>query len=302
VGSGPSSDAPRANQKQIDAARPALVVDGEPIRWEAIRDRLAEAAGASVLEEVVLDRRLADAAARAGVSLSAADVEEENRLYAAALAEGAAEGRDADAERLLERVRRRRGLGEARFSALTRRTALLRKLVQPDVEVSDAALREAYALRHGPRYEGRLITTATLREASEARAAVADGTPFTEAAARRSTDVSAERGGLLEPISAADPTYPKSIRDALQRLEPGEVSLPIALDDGYAVLKLERVIPPDGVTLEEARPRLRREVRLRQERILMNELARELLDDASVTVFDPALRWAWETRRPREGG
>jgi hypothetical protein len=60
---------------------------------------------------------------------------------------------------------------------------------------------------------------------------------------------------------------------------------------------LENDIPPDGLSFEQALPSLERLVRLRQERLLMDRLARNLLAQARITVFDESLNWAWQNRR-----
>ena len=41
-------------------------------------------------------------------------------------------------------------------------------------------------------------------------------------------------------------------------------------------------------------PALTRAVRLSQERVLMDQLARTMLDDASVTIFDEELNDSWK--------
>ena len=60
-----------------------------------------------------------------------------------------------------------------------------------------------------------------------------------------------------------------------------------------------REIGGDKVTLEQVRPQLERLVRLDQERLLMDRLARRLLQRATVMVIDGALRNSWDTRRGR---
>jgi parvulin-like peptidyl-prolyl isomerase len=136
----------------------------------------------------------------------------------------------------------------------------------------------------------------SLAEAQTALNRVRDGEFFGDVAVEISTDASASRGGLLAPISRADPTYPQVMRDALWTLVPGETSTPILLSQQYAVLMLVAEIDGDGVTLEESRVEMERQVRLMQQRLLMNQKATQLLNEAAVTVIDAALKDSWDDR------
>ncbi len=153
-----------------------------------------------------------------------------------------------------------------------------------------------YQITHGEQRDGRIITLSSLADAQEALREIDAGMTFAEAAARFSTDPSAERGGLIEPISTVDPAYPDSIRSALASLEPGQISPPVAIDSGYAILSLQHVIPPDGVDREKVRAESTRRVRLRQTQLKMGQLADTIARRANVTVLDPHLRFA---RPPR---
>ena len=140
----------------------------------------------------------------------------------------------------------------------------------------------------------------TLAEIVAAKRRVDGGELFSVVAAEVSNDSSAERGGLLPPISVADTTWPESVRSAVPRLRPGSVSDPIALDSGYALLLLDEVLPaaPDAPgTVEGARAILEQDVRREQERSEMARLARRLLTEAQISVLDRALEPAWRRRR-----
>lgn len=277
-------------------SRALALVNGRPVSLGQLAPTLLEVAGRSALDELVLDAALHDEAARQGVSVNADDIERERSLFLESLSDAGVTARDGDARSLLLAVRRRRGLGPERFAAMLQRSALLRKLVKPSITVTDEMVKLVFKIDHGQRRDGRLITTATLADAQRALDAINAGMPFIEAAARFSTDASAARGGVIEPISPADPDYPASIRRTLASLAPGQVSSPVAIDSGFAILRLERVIPGDGASLEDLRTVLRRSARLRQERLKMSELASRLVRRAAVTILDPSLRFSSESR------
>ncbi len=266
--------------------------------WETLRPLLAEAAGGLVLEEVVFDVTLAEEARRQGVAISADDIAREERLLARTLG-GAAGADEAATARHIEDVRRARGLGDVRYRALLERTALMRRLVAGEVRLTEAALAQMHETVHGERCRVRIITVVDPAGASEALRRLRAGEPFGEVAAALSTDPSAARGGIVEPISPADPSYPAGVRAALRTLTPGALSDPIGIDTGFAIVLLEERVAPDGVTIVEDRAGLEEAVRLRQERAAMSRLAERLLAGADVAVFDPRVEQAWRMRRER---
>ncbi len=294
----PAPGGPAATPGEV--VRPAALIEGRRLTWEDLRPALSKIGGGQALEEAVLDSLLAVEAERRGIVIGEAEIASERVILIEAMAVSAGAAGDEDAgERALAEVRRSRGLGQARFGALLRRTALLRTLSRADVEVSERDVREAYELEHGARFRARILTADTADGAAEARRRIAEGELFGVVAAEMSTDSSAARGGIIEPINAADSSYPAAIRAALSRLSPGELSPPVAIDAGYAVLLLEAVIPGTGRTFEEARAEAEARARARAERIAMEALAQRLLGGASVTVFDAALGQSW---RWRQGG
>lgn len=275
--------------------RPAAMIDGEPMTWDALRAPLAEAAGAEVLRETALESRLRKRMEREGLALTEAMIERERELFAAAAASAGVSSEDAAAA--LERVRRERGLGPVRFAALLRRSAMLRALVGPRVNVNDASIAQAYALRHGERFRARVIVTPTAREAAAALARVRGGEDFSRIAAEVSTDASAARGGVIEPISPADPAYPKALRDTLAAMKPGEVSDPVVLEGGFALLVLDERLAASAPPLDVVRAEMEREARSRQERLLMEQLAREIDAGADIRPLDAGLRWSVDVSR-----
>lgn len=279
-----------------EEGRPAAMIDGAALAWDRIAGALSEAAGREVMEEVALEAGLSRRFERAGLRLDDAMLERERALFEAAALAGGVSGQDARS--LLERVRRERGLGPTRFRALLRRNAMLRALVSDQVVLNEAALRQAYELTYGESLRARVIVTATARDAGEAARRVGSGEAFSKVAGEMSTDASGPRGGTLEPFSGADPAYPAALRDTLARMSPGEVSGPIVLGgaDGFAVVTLdERTRPNEAPAFEDCRAEMEEVSRRRQERLLMEQLAREVRAAVKVRALDPSLRWAAES-------
>jgi parvulin-like peptidyl-prolyl isomerase len=169
-------------------------------------------------------------------------------------------------------------------------------MVRDNVRVTEQAVRNMHELMHGSKRQARLMVLPSLDAAQSAINLMNSGVSFGDVAVEMSIDSSAARGGLIEPISNADPTYPESIRQTLWTLNPGEVSGPVLIDDRYAVVMLVKRIAASGVKVEDAKPALERMVRIQQERVLMDQLARKLLSETQVTVFDDALHESWSKR------
>jgi hypothetical protein len=282
---------PSAAARQPDLG-PIAYIDGQPVTWAQIQTPLIETGGGQVLVELVMDRSLEHRLAERGVTVSEKDVEAEERILAETLSA------DPDqARRLLNELRSRRGLGDWRFARLLWRNAAMRALVQPEVQVTDAALRQAYDLRYGPRYETRLIVVDNAPTANDVVRRARDGERFEDLALQRSTDISRTRGGLIDPINPADASWPEAVREAVVRLQPGQVSDPIGLENGYAVMRLERKIDAREVRFDDVRDQLAQATRRDVEQRLMQRLARTTVAESSVTVLDPALSKSWAAQR-----
>lgn len=267
---------------------------GEAGRGVAVRPRdldpvLVEIAGRRALQERLLDELLRQELRRSGLVLRAdAELREEAILLAAL-------DNDQDrARRLLEEVRAREGLGPVRFAGLLRRNAMLRRLIEDEVTITEDALLAAWDRAHGPRREARVIVVPTLLETTSILESLAEGVDFAALAAARSTDASASAGGLVEPVARLDPSWPPAFRDTLWALEPGTVSSPVLVGDDYLIIECLGERPGDDTTPEEARVESERVVRRGQERLLMDATARRLLGEVRVEFIDEGLGRAWD--------
>lgn len=289
-----AAPATRPTAQAAEAPKPLAYVAGEPVWDRQILPPLLEADGGQVLAELALDRLIAQRLARQGLTVGPPQLEAERELILQSLSD------DPDqAARLLRQLRQQRGLGDQRFEALLRRNAGLRLLVQDQVQITPMALQQAFDLAYGPRYHARLILVDQPQQAAQLRQQILDGASFIDLAVTHSTDASAAQGGLLPPISPADPAYPQVVREALARLdrEGRRLSDIIALDNGYALLMLERKIDAQPVAFDDVKEELTAQARLRQERLQMQQLARRLLNEAKVVVLDPALSESWRQQR-----
>ena len=297
-------DQPVATSSRETRARTsdtAAVVNGEPVQWDALRPILAEAAGRAALEEIALTMRAERERERRSIEITPETIERERRLLVGAVST-TSELDDEQTDTLIQAVRDRNRLGPARFDALLRRNAVLRAIAAPDVSITQEDIEQAFQIRYGERRAIRVLVTTELAAASDARTRIANGEDFGSVAAQVSVDSSAARGGVVDPMSPADPSWPVTIRQAVARLGPGELSGVLAVDGRYVVAQLERVIPAESDSIEEVREEVEREVRLVRERQVMDRIARRWLRETRVSAMDGSLQRAWDmAERARDG-
>ena len=271
-------------------ARPAAFIEGRSLTWGEMQDQLTEAAGAEVLRDVILDRRLIAAVAQSGVDVTDDAIDAERTLLLESLDE------DPDvAERLLEMLRDRRRLGPVRFAALLRRNAALRALIRDEVQVTEAMREATWDTLYGPRRTVRLIVAGDRTEAESIVEELAQGADFGDVATRRSDDASAARAGLLAPISRRDPTYPEALRRTIFDLAGvGSRSPAFVLGDGFGIVALESITEAAEVDRAVVMERVERLSRAGVERALMDRTARQLVGGASVNIIDRSLVDAWK--------
>lgn len=295
-------DADAAEVGQPVSSLPPAMLGNEPVTWDDLHPLMVEIAGPAALGEVVLERELTREMAARGLTLSDRAVDAEESILRETMSR---EGRTTpdEASRLLDSMRRARGLGPVRFAGLLRRNAMLRALVRGGVTVDEDDVRTAYAVRYGPKVRARVLLVPTQRQAAELRALVEPGSPpapvpylsmaFADLAAKYSTDPSGARGGSLPPLSVEDPSYPAAALAALKGMKPGDVTEPVAAPGGFALFLLEgredAAGAPEMASVDAA---LREDVRHVRERLAMDDLARRMLEAAPLRVHDRALEGA----------
>jgi len=289
VNSVAKSATPVATEVAPPVVRPPALWDGSAVTWEELRPLLAERAGASVLEELFLERQLDQMLKARKLNVTAELLLTEERELVASLSDDPAR-----AIVLLSELRAAQGLGEKRWKSLLKRNSAMRLLVQNDVKVTPDAVEALIDAAHGPKRQCRVMALPNLKMCAEARARLDAGEPFGEVAADLSTDRSASRGGLVLPVSRLDPTWPSSFRQTLWSLQKDGVSAPVLIDNGYVFIRFENEIPGDVTTSPDTRAVAERAVRRGQERIYMENLAKQLRQaQRNVTIFDDSLLDGW---------
>jgi parvulin-like peptidyl-prolyl isomerase len=230
-----------APDERAPMVAPPLLVNQQAVTWDQLSPVMAEATGAAAIEEIALQFALRREFDTRRLRLSEEAIRAEQNLLNESLTTSGS-STDESSFTIMDELRAARGLGPVRFRTLLERNAMLRALVQDDILIDEPTLRTAYAIRHGLRRVVRLVVVPTQREASQIRnrlvsiPAEQKRAEFIQAAIEYSTDSTAPRGGLTEPISPDDPAYAQAVRRVLANLVPGEVSQVVSVDGGYALL------------------------------------------------------------------
>jgi parvulin-like peptidyl-prolyl isomerase len=293
-------DAAPADVRSAEAPPPRTAAPaGVPAVWrndavvpEELNARAAEAAGALVLEEILVERALRTELARRGLSVDDAALAREESMAREALSADPAR-----AEQLLQALRASQGLGAIRWVSLLWRNAALRTIAREQSSVGEAEIATAYDLRHGPRRAARIIVLADLTSVQAATDRLKAGEPFSDVATAMSSDASRDRGGLVSPVSRMDPTWPAPVREALWALAPGERSAPVLTDDGYILVRCEGELAGSGIAPEAVRAESERTARLAIDRVEMDRILREIVRSLDPTIFDRSLEESWKRTR-----
>lgn len=155
---------------------------------------------------------------------------------------------------------------------------------------------DSYIASHGEEFKDtiqlriRQITNENLDQAQKTYDLAKSGTDFSLLAQQRSLDINtANEGGDLGWVEADDPFVPKAILKAANELQVGQVSKPIKLDSGYAVIKLQDRKEQSRGSVGDIRETVRKELAL-QKAPAIKEVIRLLREKNHAQILDPRLK------------
>jgi parvulin-like peptidyl-prolyl isomerase len=229
-----------------------------------------------------------------GLSISETDIEGE---YDFTLQAEHLNGKDIEKltpvrrDQMIEEWTRSRNVTREELRIAMERQAWLRKIIGPPAPIDEADLKKEYERVHGEKVEIRHLQLAAPRFFPPIKARLDKGESFESLVREYSQNAySRDRGGLLPPFSINDDTVTSVLAKAAFALKVGEYSNPIESLGAYHVIKLEKHIPPDGVSFDQARATLLRHMEARRLMQAMQDLGSRLLMQAELRIEDPVLR------------
>jgi parvulin-like peptidyl-prolyl isomerase len=166
-------------------------------------------------------------------------------------------------------------------------------------EITATFMAHADRYRRPERLRVRQVLCARRSEAERARDALRAGGDL-ETAVRAASLSRADSGiGSAEFADLAREDLPAELAEVLFRLAPGSTSDVIEAAQGFHVFQLLERRPADGLTLEEAAPRVREELAALQADRKVAQLVREARGHYNVQVYERNLPFALDANEPR---
>jgi len=264
-------------------------VNGQHIYMDELYAPLVEAHGLKLARMLILDALVNQEARRRGVAIEAADVEAEIDRALAGIFGDQVTGDQRD--RVLDQLLERKGVTRAQWLMAMRRNALLRKIIEPTLTVSETLVRAEFARMYGEKVRVSHIQLPSFSEAEKILALLAKGESFADLARRYSTNtLTARDDGKMPVFTRHDVKVPQAIRKVAFALKTGETSEVVQVGSNFHILQLlERVISAN-VDYENVKESLTAHVRERLLAKAREDFLLDLRQRAVVEFVDPILR------------
>ncbi len=270
---------------QSPAPATIAVVNGKPITEADFQREVEHSWARQILESMITDRLIWDEAARRGITVTRAEVDD-------AIAKFRSNYPNTEA---FEESLRERGISPAVFRQEVHLKILTDKLLQSSVKVTDEEARAYYDI-HFDEYNvpARVyiaqIVLPSIEDGYAVRERLAAGEEFATVAADVSIDKeSASNGGDLGWLTRGDFESPR-LADAAFAMEPGQVSAPLDIDGETVILKVFAREEGRSTTFEQVRDEII--ARLRRERAMPTyALVTGLERKADIRIVDSRFKY-----------
>jgi len=166
--------------------------------------------------------------------------------------------------------------------------ALERKEVTEKIEVKEEEI-ENYYKTHKTEFfvpeqvEAREIVVESKEEADSIRSLLLKGADFDSLARKVSIAPDKYRGGSMGVFKRGEKE--KAIEEIAFKLKPKQISEPVKVEKGYAILQVKRHIEPYIKTLKEAKGEIERRLRIEKRKELEKALEDRLFSTAKIEIF-----------------
>lgn len=266
-------------------------VDGVEITKSDVVEILLAGRGKTILDDLALLQAVRNHAAQKGLTGSPEIIESEMNLILDDMAPGKSRSDQLD---LFQYMLQSRGLTRPEFNLIVERQALLRRLVDPNPAVTEEMLLAEFDRLYGPKVQVRRLAVSSRRQLESVQNQLALGSDFTELVRQTSEDeTTLPQDGLMPPFSARDEQIPAEIRSAAFALDTeGRCSDMVIYTDEqlrqwFVLLRLEKKIPPEEITLESVRTELARTLQQKIVRRQMLDLQNQIKEKADIYILDP---------------
>lgn len=259
----PSSSAPQQGSEPVQQEEDRIIatIGNHTIRMSELQNNLMKKYGSQVLDEMLDRYAIQLEAEELGITITDLEIEQELLEMS--------RGYESE-EEYYRSMKLQLGLDKEDIIEDIRYKLLLEQLATRDIPVTEEEI-DQFLQSNNKEFVDRVhlriaqIITFSEEQAAEILALHEQGEDFGELAKARSVDTfSAIDGGDLGWIEGDDPFVDPEILDTALQLEIGEVSSPILLDEGYAVIKLTNRKVESAGDEEQIRTKARKELSLQK--------------------------------------
>ena len=266
----------------------AAVVNGHKITVRELGEQCIERHGVSVLDGVITRRLVEQAAKKAKIVVTQADIDQE--ITRAAEAFGQMQGTEGkpDVQGWLEKVTQEQGVSiETYIHEAVWPSVALKKLVGEKVQITDEDLKKGYEANYGPRVRCLAIVLNNQRRAQEVWEMARDNSTaqfFGDLAEQYSIEASSRSlRGEVPPVQRHG-GQPLLEKEAFA-LKPGELSGVVQVDDKFVILRCEGFTKPTQVSMAEVKDLLYQDLHEKKQRLAMAAEVDRLEQTASVDNY-----------------
>jgi parvulin-like peptidyl-prolyl isomerase len=297
--------------------QPVAHLNGKPFSLRQLMGPLMESHGLTVLVNLLQLEQARDDAARAGITVTDADLQTErsntlNGMFKDAsdqllgeIDQAETRNNTAEANRLraqlardqtslLDQFLNQQHISPAEFDIILRINTYLRKIAEPAINarINEESIRTAFNQLYGETVQIRVIKLANQIDVAKAQRRLAAGEKFEDVAQDMSTDrESAELGGEVPRFSRQAPGFTQNFKDVAFSLQPGQISDPVESASAFYLIKMDNRFAPRAVKYETVHDSVRQQLfsaavksAVKQ---LREDLARRVLQ--GVKIDDPVL-------------
>ncbi|MFA6055322.1 MAG: peptidyl-prolyl cis-trans isomerase [Thermodesulfovibrionales bacterium] len=201
-----------------------------------------------------------------------------------------------DEEALCRHYEKQPDLGSAltRYENELLKITFIRRIIQPQVKVTDEVLREYYSTHQKDymkpaRYRIQLITAKTEEDAKEIMDNLQNGADFSWVAKRKSIDASAPDGGERGWITKAE--LPKQVREIIDTMNTGDISPIINTgENAYLIYKLQDKHKEEVDDFNEVREPVFHAFFNEHMNVLLEKYLTQLKTGAGIKVYDKEIK------------
>lgn len=267
-------------------AKKVAIIGNRTITDEELQQRLTDKYGAELLGQLLDREAIRQEAEQLGMNVSRDEIEAELKRMQ--------EGYESE-EKFYESMKNQLGLSKAELHEDVYYKLLLERIAVRSVQVPEADI-DAYIAQHPEEFKSYVqyhllkIEVKTKEEASKAAKDVQNGTDFASLARKISIDATtAKQGGDLGWVEEHDPFVPAALLEAARGLKTDEVSKPIALQSGFAIIQLKEKKEVKKTVDADTRAYIRKELAL-QRAVPLKELVKSLREKRHAEILLPELK------------